>query len=149
MTITNFSGEARAAEAVEHLRAEFIASLRTSTLPDPVRVYLFTLAEAATASNGFGHLIKAPVTGGVEAATGFSAELFSRVNDIALATGWLSSDQAVPYQVLLVDVPRWIVRTMDLGLYDDPDDVEWHGRPVEAFSDVEVYKTRIGALALA
>ncbi|MEY9842520.1 hypothetical protein [Streptacidiphilus sp. EB103A] len=150
MTTTSYD-EAREAEAVavDALRAEFVASLRIAPLPDPVRVYLFTLAEAATATNGYGYLVKAPVPGSVEVATGFGSDLFSRVHDIALATGWLRSDEAVRGQVLLVDVPRWVARTMDLGLYDDPTDPQWHGRPVEPFEDTEVYKARVGALALA
>lgn len=98
------------------------------------------------AANDYGYLIKAPVPGGVEAVTGFGSDLFARVHEVALATGWLRGDDAVRGLVLLVDVPRWVARTMDLGLYDDP---EWHGRPVEPFEDTEVYKARVGALALA
>ncbi len=148
VTTTSSYTAAHAAEAttVERLRADFTTALRTAALPDPVRVYLHVLAQAATATNR-GHLIKAPVPGGTEAATGFSVDLFERVNDIALATGWLRLDDSVRYQVLLVDVPRWTAQMMDLGVYDDEDDPEWHGRPVEPYADIDIYRARIGDLA--
>ncbi|MFD4905172.1 hypothetical protein [Kitasatospora purpeofusca] len=151
MTTTSHSAARHAeAAAVEQLRAEFAAALRTAALPDPVRVYLHVLARAATATNGRGHLIKpTSVPDGVETATGLSADLFQRVQDIALATGWLRADDAVRHQMLLVDVPRWTANMMDLGLYDDPGDPEWHGRPVEPYSDVETYQARLDDLALA
>ncbi|MET9397137.1 hypothetical protein [Kitasatospora sp. NPDC002965] len=85
----------------------------------------------------------------MDIATGLSADLFRRVHDIPLAAGWLRADDAVRDQVLLVDVPRWPAKMMDLGIYDDADDPKWHGRPVEPYSDNETYRARIGDLALA
>ncbi|KJS52908.1 hypothetical protein VM98_28430 [Streptomyces rubellomurinus subsp. indigoferus] len=132
---------------MERLRAEFIGSLRAVALPDPVRVYLHALACAAGATNGRGRLVVAPVPGGAEAATGLSIDLFSRVRAVALATGWLCPDYAAGHRLLLVDVPRWSAGMMELGLHDDPDDPQCHGRPVERFCDVETYRTNLAALA--
>ncbi|MFI6850061.1 hypothetical protein OG535_39885 [Kitasatospora sp. NBC_00085] len=103
------------------------------------------VAHAATATDGRDHLIQAPVPGGVETATGMGPDLSNRVHTIALTTGWLRPDDVVRYQMLLVDMPRWVATTMDLGLYDDPDDPEWHGQPIEPYNDVETYKAPPGA----